>query len=74
MPPDAITGAGPLGAPPAAAARSPAVRRPREPSRHRAGWLLATPLALVLLLFLVLPIAMIVVVSFWTAIHPESPR
>ncbi|MCE6951419.1 ABC transporter permease [Cereibacter sphaeroides] len=31
------------------------------------GWLLASPLALVLAAFLVLPIVMIVVVSFWTA-------
>ncbi|MFC5566580.1 ABC transporter permease [Rubellimicrobium aerolatum] len=31
------------------------------------GWLLAAPLALVLALFLVAPIAMIAVVSFWTA-------
>ncbi|NDR57735.1 ABC transporter permease [Aliiruegeria sabulilitoris] len=34
---------------------------------HLTGWLLASPLALVLLAFLVLPIAMIVVVSFWGA-------
>ena len=31
------------------------------------GWLLAAPLALVLALFLVLPICLIVVVSFWQA-------
>ncbi|WP_299205059.1 ABC transporter permease [uncultured Tateyamaria sp.] len=31
------------------------------------GWLLATPLSLVLLVFLVAPIAMIIVVSFWGA-------
>ncbi|WP_083804345.1 ABC transporter permease [Ahrensia sp. R2A130] len=31
------------------------------------GWLLASPLAIVLVLFLVLPIVMIVVVSFWGA-------
>ncbi|HBM58966.1 ABC transporter permease [Salipiger marinus] len=36
-------------------------------SRHLTGWLLASPLSLVLILFLVLPIAMIVVVSFWKA-------
>lgn len=36
-------------------------------SRHAAGWLLASPLALVLAVFLVLPIVMIVVVSFWGA-------
>ena len=34
-------------------------------SRHAVGWLLASPLALVLAAFLLLPIAMIVVVSFW---------
>ncbi|HHS93780.1 MAG TPA: ABC transporter permease, partial [Rhodobacterales bacterium] len=31
------------------------------------GWVLASPLALVLTVFLVLPIIMIVVVSFWGA-------
>ncbi len=31
------------------------------------GWLLAAPLTLVLAAFLVLPIVMIVIVSFWTA-------
>jgi len=36
-------------------------------NRHLTGWLLASPLALVLLCFLVLPIVMIVVVSFWGA-------
>jgi putative spermidine/putrescine transport system permease protein len=36
-------------------------------SRHVAGWLMASPLALVLLVFLVAPIAIIVVVSFWGA-------
>ncbi|MEL6235172.1 MAG: ABC transporter permease [Pseudomonadota bacterium] len=36
-------------------------------SRHRVGWLLASPLAVVLLVFLVAPIAMIVMVSFWGA-------
>ncbi len=36
-------------------------------NRHLAGWLMAAPLALVLAIFLVLPIAMIVVVSFWGA-------
>lgn len=36
-------------------------------NRHVAGWLMAMPLAAVLALFLVLPIAMIVVVSFWGA-------
>ncbi|MFD1342106.1 ABC transporter permease [Litorisediminicola beolgyonensis] len=36
-------------------------------SRHVTGWLLAAPMALVLALFLVLPIVMIVIVSFWGA-------
>nr|WP_235868796.1 ABC transporter permease [Phycocomes zhengii] len=36
-------------------------------SRHVVGWLLASPLALVLALFLILPIIMIVIVSFWGA-------
>jgi putative spermidine/putrescine transport system permease protein len=31
------------------------------------GWLLASPLALVLAVFLILPVLMIVIVSFWTA-------
>ena len=44
-------------------------------SRHLTGWLLAAPLALVLAVFLVLPVVMIVVVSFWGAtefsIYPD---
>ena len=36
-------------------------------NRHVLGWLEAAPLALVLLLFLVAPIVMIVIVSFWGA-------
>ncbi len=36
-------------------------------SRHLTGWLLASPLALVLTVFLVAPIVMIVTVSFWGA-------
>jgi putative spermidine/putrescine transport system permease protein len=36
-------------------------------SNALSGWLMASPLAIVLALFLVLPIAMIVVVSFWGA-------
>ncbi len=36
-------------------------------SRHLSGWLLALPLVLVLAVFLVLPIVMIVIVSFWGA-------
>ncbi|MBL3570038.1 ABC transporter permease [Rhodovulum visakhapatnamense] len=39
----------------------------RTKNRHLMGWLLASPLALVLLVFLVLPILMIVIVSFWGA-------
>ncbi len=36
-------------------------------SRHLSGWLMAAPLALVLTVFLVAPIIMIVIVSFWGA-------
>jgi putative spermidine/putrescine transport system permease protein len=36
-------------------------------SNNLTGWLLAAPLALVLALFLILPICLIVVVSFWQA-------
>ncbi len=36
-------------------------------SRHVTGWLLAAPLTAVLVVFLVLPIVMIVIVSFWGA-------
>lgn len=36
-------------------------------NRHVTGWLLASPLVLVLAIFLVVPVAMIVVVSFWQA-------
>ena len=39
----------------------------RAMSRHLSGWLLASPLALVLAVFLVAPIVMIVIVSFWGA-------
>ncbi|MEM1189390.1 MAG: ABC transporter permease [Pseudomonadota bacterium] len=39
----------------------------RQRSSALAGWMLATPLATVLGLFLVLPVAVIVAVSFWTA-------
>ena len=41
------------------------VRRAR--SANFTGWLLASPLAVALLAFLILPIAMIVAVSFWSA-------
>ncbi|MFT7391193.1 MAG: putative spermidine/putrescine transport system permease protein [Paracoccaceae bacterium] len=36
-------------------------------SRHFTGWALASPVAIVLALFLILPILVIVVVSFWQA-------
>ena len=39
----------------------------RGAGRHMTGWLLASPLTLVLVLFLVAPILMIAVVSFWGA-------
>ncbi len=42
-------------------------RKPLASSRHVVGWLLALPLAVVLFIFLVLPIIMISVVSFWGA-------
>lgn len=51
-------------------AGSPAPRRvsaPKPLSESAKGWLLASPLALVLGAFLVLPIGMIFVVSFWQA-------
>ena len=54
---------------PASRTRETAPPRPRQNGlrRHLDGWALAAPLALVLGFFLVLPIAMIVVVSFWGA-------
>ncbi|TKA97261.1 ABC transporter permease [Cereibacter changlensis] len=36
-------------------------------SPHVTGWLLASPVALVLAVFLILPMLMILVISFWTA-------
>ena len=39
----------------------------RALSRHVSGWLMAAPLALILAVFLVAPIVMIVIVSFWGA-------
>ncbi|KIT17949.1 Putrescine transport system permease protein PotH [Jannaschia aquimarina] len=45
----------------------PAPRSRRAPNRHLTGWLMAAPLAVVLGLFLILPILTIVVVSFWGA-------
>jgi putative spermidine/putrescine transport system permease protein len=44
-----------------------AARRPGRLSDAVAGWLFVAPIALVLLCFLVLPIVMIVIVSFWGA-------
>jgi putative spermidine/putrescine transport system permease protein len=59
----------------AAQARRPSQRAGQGLSRHLVGWLLALPLTVVLALFLVLPIMMIVVVSFWGAtefsIYPD---
>jgi putative spermidine/putrescine transport system permease protein len=43
------------------------VSKPLRLTNAATGWLLSLPLAAVLLFFLVLPIAMIVVVSFWGA-------
>ncbi len=47
----------------------------RVKNRHVLGWLEASPLALVLLAFLIAPIVMIVIVSFWGAtefsIYPD---
>lgn len=66
MRPEPIATAGSLGTPPLARPKA----RPRRAllgSRHVAGWLLAAPLTLVLLGLLVVPIAMIAVVNFWTA-------
>ncbi|MDE0695720.1 MAG: ABC transporter permease [Boseongicola sp.] len=58
-----------------AAQQRGAAYRPGESARHVAGWLLAAPLAVVLAVFLVLPIVMIVIVSFWGAtefsIYPD---
>ncbi|MEM6385471.1 MAG: ABC transporter permease [Pseudomonadota bacterium] len=48
------------------ASRTPS-RRATGLSHHAVGWLLASPLALVFAVFLVTPITMIVVVSFWGA-------
>lgn len=48
-------------------AGGPAPSSPKSLSPHLPGWLLATPLTLVLAIFLVAPILMIVVVSFWEA-------
>ena len=52
------------------ATAKPAVTRPAAGatlSRHVTGWLLAAPLVAVLAVFLILPIIMIVIVSFWGA-------
>ncbi len=48
-------------------AQAPAPDARRAMSHHLSGWLLASPIALVLTGFLLLPIIMIVVVSFWGA-------
>ncbi len=64
MRPESISIAGSLGTPPRIEAAAP---RRFHASRHVTGWLLAAPLLIVLLAFLVLPILMIAVVSFWTA-------
>ena len=64
MRPESISIAGSLGTPPRIEAAAP---RRLHASRHLTGWLLAAPLLIVLLAFLVLPIIMIAVVSFWTA-------
>jgi len=66
LPPENSTTAGALGTLPLARERAPR-RRPVQASRHVTGWLLAAPLTLVLLAFLLGPMAMITVVSFWTA-------
>lgn len=51
----------------APAAAGPGLLARLAQSRNLVGWLLAAPLALVLFFFLVLPIVMITVVSFWGA-------
>ncbi len=59
----------------AAVPKAGAASGSRDLARQVYGWLLAAPLALVLAVFLVLPIVMIVVVSFWGAtefsIYPD---
>jgi putative spermidine/putrescine transport system permease protein len=62
-----LTGSKGLNGPAAGGVRRNATRRAGAMSDTRAGWLLALPLALVLAFFLVLPIVMIVIVSFWQA-------
>ena len=52
---------------PPAPMRRPAARRAGGFGRNLTGWALASPLVVVLGLFLVLPIVMIAVVSFWGA-------
>ena len=52
---------------PTTQADTPPRRSAQELSRHVTGWLMAAPLALVLAVFLVAPIVMIVIVSFWGA-------
>jgi len=57
---EAVSRAAPISA-------DPQPRPAWRPSRHLIGWLLASPLAVVLAAFLVVPIATITVVSFWGA-------
>ena len=52
---------------PADQARPGPERPVRAMSRHLSGWLMAAPMALILAVFLVAPIVMIVIVSFWGA-------
>ena len=52
---------------PTASSAAPAARVGRRPPAAMVAWLQAAPLALVLGAFLVLPIIMIVIVSFWGA-------
>ncbi|PWW03855.1 putative spermidine/putrescine transport system permease protein [Hoeflea marina] len=63
--PTSASGAKAPDLPLAASARYRLVRKARD--GERASWLLSSPLVLVLGIFLVLPILMIVVVSFWGA-------
>ncbi len=61
--------------PPTAAPEPGAIPVHGDRARHLSGWLLAAPLASVLAVFLVLPVVMIVIVSFWGAtefsIYPD---
>jgi putative spermidine/putrescine transport system permease protein len=46
--------------------KSPIMKKLLE-NRNLSGWLMVSPLAVVLLFFLVMPIFLIVIVSFWRA-------